>query len=84
MSEYYMLLRPEIWDRNIPEPTPNPKCVSCKCYWKPDNDDMKASGLFYTSCRRCRKPKKTAGDIREKARGYAIMKREKRKAELLK
>ncbi len=35
----------------------NPKCVSCKCYWQPDYDDMKSSGSHYKSCGRCRNQK---------------------------
>lgn len=32
----------------------NPKCSSCKCYWKPDETDIKPSGLYFKSCRKCR------------------------------
>ena len=35
------------------EPTPNPKCSNCKCYWKPDEMDIKSSGLFFKTCRKC-------------------------------
>lgn len=34
--------------------TPNPKCNACKCYWIPDNTDIKSSGLFCKTCKRCR------------------------------
>jgi len=34
--------------------TPNPKCPRCKCYWKPDENDIKSSGLVYKSCKKCR------------------------------
>ena len=61
------------------ETPPNPKCVSCKCYWQPNNDDLKPSGLVYKSCRRCRKPKMTAEEIREKHNERARMYRAKRK-----
>ncbi len=36
------------------ELTPNPKCSNCKCYWKPDETDIKSSGLFFKTCRKCR------------------------------
>lgn len=32
----------------------NPKCVSCKTYWKPDADDVKSSGATCKTCKRCR------------------------------
>jgi hypothetical protein len=32
----------------------NPKCTACKCYWKPDETDVKTSGLVYNTCKRCR------------------------------
>ena len=83
-SEIYML-RPEFRVRPATDPEeekPNPKCVSCKCYWKPDYDDMKSSGVYYKSCRRCRKPKMTAEQIREKDRERARLRREKMKAEI--
>lgn len=62
----------------------NPKCVSCKCFWEPNKDDIKSSGAYYKSCRRCRKPKMTAEEIREKDRERARLRREKLKAETLK
>ena len=34
--------------------TPNPKCGCCKCYWKPDENDISTSGLLFKSCRKCR------------------------------
>ena len=34
--------------------TPNPKCSTCKCYWKPDETDVKSSGLIYKCCKKCR------------------------------
>ena len=34
--------------------TPNPKCTRCKCYWKPDESDVKTSGLIFKSCKKCR------------------------------
>ncbi len=38
--------------------TPNPKCPRCKCYWKPDETDIKSSGLVCKTCKKCRKNKK--------------------------
>ena len=32
----------------------NPKCVSCKTYWKPDVNDVKSSGATCKTCKRCR------------------------------
>jgi len=58
----------------------NPKCVCCKCYWKPNNDDLKSSGSVYKSCRRCRKPKLTAEEITERQRIRQKLYREKVKA----
>lgn len=34
--------------------TPNPKCTSCRCYWKPEENDIKSSGLVYKTCKKCR------------------------------
>jgi hypothetical protein len=34
--------------------TPNPKCSSCLCYWKPTETDFKSSGLPYKTCIKCR------------------------------
>jgi len=36
------------------EETKNPKCNRCKCYWKPDETDIKSSGLYAKSCKKCR------------------------------
>lgn len=36
------------------ENTPNPKCTRCKCYWKPDDTDIKTSGLVCKTCKKCR------------------------------
>ncbi len=35
--------------------TPNPKCSSCLCYWKPTENDIKSSGLPYKTCIKCRR-----------------------------
>ena len=37
--------------------TPNPKCNRCKCYWKPDETDIKTSGLPCKTCKKCRAKK---------------------------
>jgi hypothetical protein len=34
--------------------TPNPKCSKCKCYWKPEDTDIKPSGLHCKTCKKCR------------------------------
>ena len=34
--------------------TPNPKCSNCKCYWKPTDDDIRPSGLYFKTCVKCR------------------------------
>ena len=36
------------------EQTPNPKCGRCYNYWKPDENDIKTSGLLYKTCKKCR------------------------------
>lgn len=38
--------------------TPNPKCSKCKCYWKPDETDIKSSGLYCKTCKKCREKNK--------------------------
>lgn len=40
------------------EQTQNPKCSKCKCYWKPDETDIKPSGLYSKTCKKCREYKK--------------------------
>jgi len=42
--------------------TPNPKCNRCKCYWKPDETDIKSSGLQYKTCKKCRTYNKAIKD----------------------
>jgi len=44
--------------------TPNPKCSNCKCYWIPDETDIKSSGLYFKTCKRCR------DKIKEKKKKY--------------
>jgi len=36
------------------EQTQNLKCKGCLCYWKPDETDIKSSGIVYKSCKKCR------------------------------
>ena len=48
-----------------PQETLNPKCSHCLCYWKPDEIDMKTSGLPYKTCRKCR-----AQTQKDKAKNY--------------
>jgi hypothetical protein len=54
--------------------TPNPKCSRCKCYWKPDETDIKSSGLCCKSCKKCR-------DIQKNIRGKYKCEHNKRKTE---
>jgi hypothetical protein len=42
--------------------TPNPKCTRCKCYWKPDENDVKINGLVCKTCKKCRERKKKFDD----------------------
>lgn len=44
------------------ENTPNPKCTRCKCYWKPDETDIKTSGLTCKTCKKCRLIHKKSDD----------------------
>ncbi len=43
--------------------TPNPKCPRCKCYWKPDETDIKSSGLSFKTCKKCRDYRKYSNII---------------------
>ena len=36
------------------EQAPNPKCSNCKCYWQPNETDIKSSGLHNKTCKKCR------------------------------
>jgi hypothetical protein len=60
--------------------TPNPKCVSCRCYWKPDDTDIKTSGICCKTCRKCRKSQKNKRDIikNEKEKNKCKHEREKK------
>ena len=40
------------------EEVKNPKCNVCKSYWKPDETDIKPSGLYALSCKKCREYQK--------------------------
>ena len=42
----------------------NHKCNVCKCYWKPDETDIKSNGKIYKSCKKCRE-KQTNAAIRK-------------------
>ena len=44
------------------EQTKNPKCNRCKCYWKPDETDIKSSGLVCKTCKKCREYQKAIKD----------------------
>jgi len=53
--------------------TPNPKCPRCRCYWKPDETDIKTSGILAKTCKKCRmtqKIKKNGVELDEN--GFAI------------
>jgi hypothetical protein len=41
---------------------PNPKCSKCKCYWRPNETDIKSSGLYFKTCQKCRKINKDDKD----------------------
>ena len=38
----------------LPKQILKPKCGMCKCYWAPNEGDIKSSGKLYRSCRKCR------------------------------
>lgn len=53
----------------------NPKCSKCYNYWKPDDDDIKSSGLPYKTCKKCRIYNKkyqleNKNDIQSQKKGY--------------
>jgi hypothetical protein len=53
----------------------NPKCSRCYNYWKPDETDIKTSGLVYKICKKCRSGKKkykeeNADTIKEQSKKY--------------
>ena len=57
------------------ENTPNPKCPRCHCYWKPDETDIKSSGLVCKCCKKCREYKKkysenNCDEIKENRKKY--------------
>jgi len=41
--------------------TPNIKCSNCRCYWIPDETDIKSSGLQFKTCKKCRENFKKNG-----------------------
>jgi hypothetical protein len=43
-----------MYKKSMEQSTPNPKCPRCKCYWKPDETDIKSSGLYFKCCKKCR------------------------------
>ena len=48
----------------------NQKCGRCNCYWKPENTDVKPSGLYYKCCKKCRnKEKQRREDNRDELYG---------------
>lgn len=53
----------------------NPKCSGCRCFWKPDETDIKPSGLYFKICKKCREYRKkykeeNADEIKEKMKKY--------------
>lgn len=59
------------------EQTQNPKCSRCKCYWKPDEGDIKSSGLHFKTCKKCRECHKqyrleNADKIKEQNKQYYL------------
>jgi len=47
----------------------NPKCKSCKSYWKPCETDILTSGLVAKTCKRCRDYQKELRDNRDFSKG---------------
>ena len=54
------------------QPTPNPKCSQCSCYWQPDDTDIKSSGLHYKTCKKCRERDTTYQLKRQETRNEKI------------
>jgi hypothetical protein len=59
------------------EETQNPKCKGCLCYWKPDESDIKPSGITYKTCKKCRDKKckygkENVNKIKEHKKQYYI------------
>ena len=44
----------------------NPKCGICKHHWKPEDTDMKSSGLYLKCCKTCRNKQKQYRDDRRR------------------
>ena len=47
----------------------NPKCKSCKSYWKPCETDILTSGLVAKTCKRCRDYQKELRENRDFSKG---------------
>ena len=47
----------------------NPKCKSCKSYWKPCETDILTSGLVAKTCKRCRDYQKELRENRDYSKG---------------
>ena len=47
----------------------NPKCKSCKSYWKPCETDILRSGLVAKTCKRCREYQKELRENRDYQKG---------------
>ena len=47
----------------------NPKCKSCKTYWKPCDTDILTSGLVAKSCKKCRNHQKELREKRDYQKG---------------
>jgi len=55
------------------EQTQNPKCSKCKCYWKPEETDIKPSGLYFKTCKKCRERNaKYTDKNNERAKKYSL------------
>ena len=47
----------------------NPKCGTCKSYWKPDETDILTSGLLAKCCKKCRNRQKELRENRDYSKG---------------
>jgi len=47
----------------------NPKCGTCKSYWKPDETDILTSGLLAKCCKKCRIRQKELRENRDYSKG---------------
>jgi len=64
----------------------NPKCNTCRCFWKPDETDIKPSGLFFKTCKRCRNKAKerTKNDYYKKYTKITLIKLKNNKKNIMK